>query len=102
MLAASVLAPATEPRAAVGPYWNSKVAGIRPPFDAVAFRVAVVVPTAVAGEVATCGGASSNAPISHAAPCGRGTPRASVAAHSAPPASIAGLPGSSAWVGTAP
>jgi hypothetical protein len=60
--------------------------------DTVPLPSTVTVSASVGG-----GGTTSKAPMSQAGPCGRVTPRASVAAHPAP-ASIAGLPAWSAAV----
>src|SRR5689334_20299223 len=45
---------------------------------------------------------TSNAPMSQGAFGWRGTPRSSVVSQAVPPVLIAGLPGSSEWVGTSP
>ena len=57
----------------------------------------------VAVTVAVTEDPDSNAPMSQATPCGLVTPRWSVSGQEAlSPASMAGLPGSSAWVSMGP
>jgi hypothetical protein len=84
------------PYAPVLPYWKKAVPGPRSGLNATP-----VSARAVAGSVFAAGVATSYAPMSQARPAGRSTPRASVSGQPALlPASIAGLPCSSAMVAT--